>query len=228
MITFLPLLAVVSLCCIQPVESFERRQVPTIRTSAISLRLQTEDSDTGVNREKVDPVLSKSVSAFSWKVTAATIAAAALCFPQLNNARDARVTLAATASVTVLQKKTVMQIDPYTKPKKGIPEIQESVIPLDVTRILTDRFTVLRSDVTGEKLGQLRVGDSLVNRLRAVDSELDNVQEDIFKEPADWDVIAVYPKVLRAYSTLFTAYTDRAFPSDGAVDKALRYINDQY
>ena len=33
----------------------------------------------------------------------------------------------------------------------------------------------------------------------------------------------MYPKVLRAYSTLFTAYTDRAFPTDGAVDKALRY-----
>ena len=97
-------------------------------------------------------------------------------------------------------------------------------IPEDVGTILRDRFAlVLRSGVTGERIGQLRVGESLVNRLRAVESELDMLEDDIFKEPADWEVIAVYPKVLRASAPLFTAYTDRAFPTSDPVDEALRY-----
>ena len=97
-------------------------------------------------------------------------------------------------------------------------------IPDDVGTILRDRFAlVLRSGVTGERIGQLRVGESLVNRLRAVENELDMLENDIFKEPADWEVIAVYPKVLRASAPLFTAYTDRAFPTDDPVDEALRY-----
>jgi len=97
-------------------------------------------------------------------------------------------------------------------------------VPEDVGFILRDRIAlVLRSGMTGERIGQLRVGESLVNRLRAVESELDMLENDIFKDPADWEVIAVYPKVLRASAPLFTAYTDRAFPTSDPVDVALRY-----
>ena len=154
----------------------------------------------------------------TWRTSCAAIFAATLLFPMMVNANY--LTPSAASSETMLQRMPVQieeALEKYTR------STTQANIPLDVTNILRDRFTVLRADVTGEKVGQLRVGDSLVNRLRAVDTELDNIQEDIFKEPADWDVIAVYPKVLRAYSTLFTAYTDRAFPSDTAVDKALRY-----
>ena len=93
----------------------------------------------------------------------------------------------------------------------------------DAMEMLKDRLAVLRSLVTSEKVGQLRVGDSLVLRLRAVEQELDALQEDVFREPPDWDVLSIYPKVFRAYSPLFTAYTDRAFPTADPVDVALRY-----
>ena len=219
-----PTLLIVS--CLFSVNSFHnygRQPSLRIRNDAFLLKL-TEGNDDNHITCKEEKKNKGFISASPWQITAAAITAAALCIPQLINVHSAGATTAtATAtSVKVLLVKP-MQTDAFSKPKRTIPEVQEAVIPLDVTRILKDRFTVLRADVTGEKIGQLRVGDSLVNRLRAVDAELDNIQEDIFKEPADWDVIAVYPKVLRAYSTLFTAYTDRAFPSDGAVDKALRY-----
>ena len=35
-----------------------------------------------------------------------------------------------------------------------------------------------------------------MNRLRAVEQELDRLEVDIFREPADWEVVALYPKVL--------------------------------
>ena len=108
--------------------------------------------------------------------------------------------------------------------KLGQQQGEVRKVPEDVGTILRDRIAlVLRSGVTGERIGQLRVGESLVNRLRAVESELDMLEDDIFKEPADWEVIAVYPKVLRANAPLFTAYTDRAFPTSDPVDVALRY-----
>ena len=196
-----------------------------IRNDAIFLKLlESNDDIESIPKEEVTKN-NRFISSSPWQITAATISAAAICFHVMAAAAATTPTTTTTTTTTttkVLQLKP-MQAEPFSKPKRIISEAQEAVIPLDVTKILKDRFTVLRADVTGEKIGQLRVGDSLVNRLRAVDTELDDIQEDIFKEPADWDVIAVYPKVLRAYSTLFTAYTDRAFPSDGAVDKALRY-----
>lgn len=33
-----------------------------------------------------------------------------------------------------------------------------------------------------------------------------------YADVVDWEVLSVYPKIYRAYSPLFTAYTDRAFP----------------
>lgn len=144
--------------------------------------------------------------------------------PQLVNIHSAQAAIPSFTSAAAIEITTLdTPITTVDTPKKIKRYNTDSNIPLDVTKILRDRFTVLRSDVTGEKIGTLRVGDSLVSRLRAVDLELNNIQEDIFKEPADWDVIAVYPKVLRAYSTLFTAYTDRAFPSNDPIDKALKY-----
>lgn len=96
--------------------------------------------------------------------------------------------------------------------------------PPAVADIMRDRFAALRSAVTGEKVTQLRVGDTLVERLRSVDGLLDDLQKDLYKDNAlDWEVIEVYPKVFRAYSKLFTAYTDRAFPDITEIDKALRY-----
>lgn len=92
-----------------------------------------------------------------------------------------------------------------------------------VSKIISDNFAVLRSVITSEKVAQLRVGDSLVLRLRAVEVELEALQVDIFRDPVDWEVLSVYPKVFRAYAPLFTTYTDRAFPTDSQVDKALRY-----
>lgn len=92
-----------------------------------------------------------------------------------------------------------------------------------VRKSISDNFAVLRSVITSEKVAQLRVGDSLVLRLRAVEVELEALQADIFRDPVDWEVLSVYPKVFRAYAPLFTTYTDRAFPTDSQVDKALRY-----
>ena len=100
---------------------------------------------------------------------------------------------------------------------------KQDITPPAVVDILRDRINVLRSGVTGEKIGQLRVGDTLFSRLRDFDKQLDSLQTDIYTETIDWDVLSIYPKILRAYSPLFTAYTDRAFPSDEPVDEALRY-----
>lgn len=96
-----------------------------------------------------------------------------------------------------------------------------SAVP--VIDILRDRYAQIRSLVTSEKVGQLRVGDALVTRLKAVDTELEYVQEDIFRDPVDWEVLAVAPKVFRAFAPLFTAYTDRAFPTSDPIDVSLRY-----
>ncbi len=94
-----------------------------------------------------------------------------------------------------------------------------SLSPPAVVSFLKDRIFQIRSEVTGEKVGQLRVGESLFQRLRSVDVELDALQKDLFKENGlDWDVIGVYPKIFRSFSPLFTAYTDRAFPTDSAID----------
>jgi hypothetical protein len=119
---------------------------------------------------------------------------------------------------------TIESISPVNIALKLGQQGEVRKVPDDVGTILRDRIAlVLRSGVTGERIGQLRVGESLVNRLRAVESELDLLENDIFKDPADWEVIAVYPKVIRANAPLFTAYTDRAFPTSDPVDVALRY-----
>ena len=99
-----------------------------------------------------------------------------------------------------------------------------SVTPPDVLDILKDRIVQLRSDVTGEKVNQLRVGESLVTKLRDIDNELDTLQTDIFKDSVDWDVVSIYPKILRAFSPLFTAYTDRAFPTNSDVSILIKKL----
>jgi len=116
----------------------------------------------------------------------------------------------------------VVHAESLLSPPKQVPSA--SLTPPAVIDILKDRIYQLRSGVTGEKVGQLRVGDSLFARLRSIDIEMDALQEDIYKEEGvDWEVVSVYPKIFRAFSPLFTAYTDRAFPTDQPVDKALRY-----
>jgi hypothetical protein len=78
--------------------------------------------------------------------------------------------------------------------------------------------------VTGEKLNELRVGTSLVERLRNIDNELESLEENIYKDDdIDWGVVRSFPAVFRAYGPLFTEYTDGAFPSNSQVDVALRY-----
>ena len=69
----------------------------------------------------------------------------------------------------------------------------------------------------------MRVGESLVARLRDIEKELDAAERDTYAETVDWEVLAVYPQILRSYAPLFTAYTDRAFPNDNEIDSALRY-----
>lgn len=100
---------------------------------------------------------------------------------------------------------------------------REAATPPAVIDIIRDRFAVLRSGITGEKVADLRVGDTLTDRLRALDPLLDGLQKDIYRDAVDWDVLTFYPKVFRAYAPLFTAYTDRAFPDNQEVDAALRY-----
>ena len=98
--------------------------------------------------------------------------------------------------------------------------LSKSAVP--AIDILRDRYAQIRSLLTSEKVGQLRVGDALVIRLKAVDTELEYVQEDIFRDPVDWEVLAVAPKVFRAFAPLFTAYTDRAYPTSDPIDESLR------
>ena len=219
-------LALITSCFIKQLDSFETRPILKFKVnSAYSelsrFRLSPSAALTNPNEEPCK--VSTSQVYDSWRAACAAIFVATVILPMAINvpyaSAGAPVTSASTSD-TLLQRMPLQIEDALEKYARSTSQANT---PLDVTNILRDRFTVLRSDVTGEKIGQLRVGDSLVNRLRAVDIELDNIQEDIFKEPADWDVIAVYPKVLRAYSTLFTAYTDRAFPSDNPVDTALRY-----
>jgi hypothetical protein len=85
------------------------------------------------------------------------------------------------------------------------------------------RYEELRAGVTGEKINELRVGGSLVARLRDIEKELDATERDTYTDNIDWEVLAVYPEIFRSYSPLFTAYTDRAFPTDSEIDSALRY-----
>ena len=95
---------------------------------------------------------------------------------------------------------------------------KETVQPAAVTDIMKDRYAQLRAGVTGEKVNQLRLGDSLISKLRNLDNELDNLQKDLYKDvDIDWDVIKIYPTILRAYTPLFTSYTDKAFPSNTGI-----------
>ena len=190
MIAFSSFLIFALLCCIRQFESFKPKFTLKAGNGAVKLRLprihsgiqsDRDEVETKNNESSCQPEISKESYSQPWRITAATIAAATLCFPQLSYNANAAATLTAPNSKITLQT-TPMQIDPFApqnptqKPQKITPEVQESVIPLDVTSILRERFTVLRADVTGEKIGQLRVGDSLVNRLRNVDTELDNIQ----------------------------------------------------
>jgi len=96
--------------------------------------------------------------------------------------------------------------------------------PKQVIDIMKDRYAELTAEVTGVKVNEFRVGESLVERLRSIDRELELLQKDIYKDDnLDWNVISIYPKIFRAYSPLFTEYTDRAFPLNSPVDSALRY-----
>jgi solute carrier family 25 (mitochondrial S-adenosylmethionine transporter), member 26 len=101
--------------------------------------------------------------------------------------------------------------------------IQLRETPIEVLDIMKERYAQLRAGVTGEKTNELLVGSSLVERLRNFELELDNLQKDLYKDDVDWEVIRTYPKSFRAYTSLYTAYTDRAFPSSSDVDVALRY-----
>lgn len=109
-------------------------------------------------------------------------------------------------------------------PVAYVNKVTKTDNPTAVGDIMRDRYAELRAGVTGEKINELRVGTSLVARLRNVDTELDSLQQDLYKDDeVDWEVLKSYIPVLRAYGPLFTAYTDRAFPSDTQVDVALRY-----
>lgn len=108
-------------------------------------------------------------------------------------------------------------------PAWSITAIQSRETPIEVLDIMKGRYAQLRAGVTGEKTNELLVGSSLVERLRNFEHELDNLQKDLYKDDVDWEVIRSYPKTFRAYAPLYTAYTDRAFPSSSDVDVALRY-----
>ena len=125
--------------------------------------------------------------------------------------------------MTILPSLTppIAHADLLTSPLKRVPN---TVTPPDVIDILKNRMLELRSGVTGEKVGQLRVGESLFQRLRGIDQELDALQSDIFRDNIDWAVVSVYPKIFRAFAPLFTAYTDRAFPTNQPIDNALRLV----
>jgi solute carrier family 25 S-adenosylmethionine transporter 26 len=112
----------------------------------------------------------------------------------------------------------------WSLPSFTFSTIQFPEIPSEVADIMKERYAQLRAGVTGEKMNELLVGGSLVERLRNFDRELDNLQNDLYKDAeVDWEVIRTYPNIFRAYAPLFTAYTDRAFPSTSEVDVALRY-----
>ena len=110
-----------------------------------------------------------------------------------------------------------------SSPTTTARSVAQPAPPAAVNDIMRERFAALRSAVTGEKVSELRVGDTLVERLRAVDGLLDGLESDIYRDTIDWDVVSVYPKIFRAYSPLFTAYTDRAFPDNSEIESALRY-----
>lgn len=97
------------------------------------------------------------------------------------------------------------------------------ILPPRTMNILADPLTALRSGVTGQKVNEVRVGDSLVKALRNIEYQLNEIQDDIFVDNIDWEVLSVYPKIFRSYSPLFTAYTDRAFPNTSPIDTSLRY-----
>ena len=108
--------------------------------------------------------------------------------------------------------------------------VEISYPPAPVIQIMRDRYAELEAGITNleagianQKVAEIRVGESLVKKLRDVDRELENLQRDIYKDEIDWNVVGVYPKIFRAYTPLFTEYTDRAFPSNSPIDTALRY-----
>lgn len=60
----------------------------------------------------------------------------------------------------------------------------------------------------------------LANKIRSVSKIMDELQRDLMQER--WDLVEGYPNQLRSYVTVFTAYTDSAFPTDIPTDKGLR------
>jgi hypothetical protein len=130
----------------------------------------------GHNRN-TEAITGQRASPIRRKLSTAMIAISAFCFSQLVGLdANAAVTLVApppdifiqkkTIQNVVTQKKSIQDFDVQKKPvqleeKKSrfnTAKVDERNIPADVITILRDRFTVLRSDVTGEKVGLLRVG----------------------------------------------------------------------
>ena len=73
----------------------------------------------------------------------------------------------------------------------------------------------------GIKVSKKAQGGGLAQRIRSgVCFKMDELQRDLMQER--WDLLPPYPAQLRSYVTVFTTYTDAAFPSDSPSDYGLR------
>jgi len=60
----------------------------------------------------------------------------------------------------------------------------------------------------------------LAQLIRGAANKMDELQRDLMQER--WDLLKPYPAQLRSYVSIFTTYTDAAFPSDSPSDYGLR------
>ena len=73
----------------------------------------------------------------------------------------------------------------------------------------------------GIKVSKKAQGGGLAQRIRGgVCFKMDELQRDLMQER--WDLLPPYPAQLRSYVSIFTTYTDAAFPSDSPSDYGLR------
>lgn len=84
---------------------------------------------------------------------------------------------------------------------------------------LDSKYAAAASAQSGIKVSKTVGG--LAQRIRGgVCFKMDELQRDLMQER--WDLLQPYPSQLRSYVSVFTTYTDAAFPSDSPSDYGLR------
>ena len=131
-----------------------------------------------------------------------------------NDVAPPRVPAALAAAVALA---TVLSLQPAALAADAFPPVQSETIVRQRPSPVAD----LLSDVTGRAKPAAKLAQSGIPvKLRSISRLLDELQQDLYLE--EWDVLQIYPPLLRAYVPLFEKYAVDAFPEKTPVSNSLR------